>query len=417
MNAVLTSVARGEITTLDVVRNQRARLEAAHETTNCVAAWNPEAEDEVADLDERFEREGALGPLHGMPITVKDWIDVAGLPCTGGELAHRDRAPVRDATVVARLRTAGAIVLAKTTVQVESELWGPVRNPIDPTRSPGASSSGEAAAVGGGGSLLGIGSDSGGSLRVPAAWCGVATLKPSAGRVPTTGHFPRVGERMDGRTIIGPMSTSVRALGDVLAIVAGPDGVDAGVPPVTLNDRDAVVLEGLRVGWSVGEGGHAVTPDISGAVMAAATSLEALGATNVGTIDQRLDEALDITLRYWKRASGRLEGWDVEAHLADWDRYRTRMLRAHAEVDVVVMPVTATPAPLHRPMETLDYLFTFPASLTGAPSVVVPTGTSAGLPVAVQVVAHRWRDDLALRAAAAIEQQRILPSSRNDSAM
>ena len=403
VNAVLTALARGQVTALEVVRNQRAKLQAVHETTNCVATWNPDAEAEAEALDAQFERDGAVGPLHGLPITVKDWIDVAELPCSGGEVAHRDRVPVRDATVIARLRAAGAIVLAKTTVQVDSELWGPVRNPVDPTRSPGASSSGEAAAVGGGGSMLGIGSDSGGSLRVPAAWCGVATLKPSAGRAPTTGHFPHVGERMDGRTVIGPMAASVRTLADVLAIVAGPDGVDGGIPPVPLTDRASVTLEGLRVGWSVGDDAYAAEPDIRDAVTAAVRALEAAGVVNVGPIDQRLDEALDITLRYWKRASGQLEGWDVEAHLADWDRYRSRMLRAHAEVDVVVMPVTSTIAPQFRPMETLDYLFTFPASLTGAPAVVVPTGMSDGVPVAVQVVADRWLDDVALRAAEAIE--------------
>ncbi len=417
VNVVLARLARGEITTLEVVRNQRARLEAAHETTNCVATWNPEAEAEAAALDARFDRDGAVGPLHGLPITVKDWIDVAGLACTGGEAAHRERVAPRDATVVARLRAAGAIVLAKTTVQVDSELWGPVRNPVDPTRSPGGSSSGEAAAVGGGGSLLGIGSDSGGSLRVPAAWCGVATLKPSAGRVPTTGHFPRVGERMDGRTTIGPMARAVRTLGDVLAVVAGPDGVDAGIAPVTLGDRADVRIDSLRVGWSIGDETHTADPDIGTAVADAVSTLEAAGATNVGPVDQRLDEALDITLRYWKRASGRLEGWDVEAHLADWDRYRSRMLRAYAEVDVVVMPVTPTTAPLHRSMETLDYIFTLPASLTGAPAVVVPMRPSNGLPAAVQVVAHRWQDDVALRAAGTIEAAAIGPggSSRRES--
>ena len=403
VNAVLTALARGQVTALEVVRNQRAKLQAVHETTNCVATWNPDAEAEAEALDAQFGTSGAVGPFHGLPMTVKDWIDVAGLPCSGGEVAHRSRIPTRGATVVARLRAAGAIVLAKTTVQVDSELWGPVRNPVDPTRSPGASSSGEAAAVGGGGSMLGIGSDSGGSLRVPAAWCGIATLKPSAGRVPTTGHFPRVGERMDGRTVIGPMAASVRTLADVLAIAAGPDGVDGGIAPIPLEDRASVVLKGLRVGWSLGDDGHPAEPDIRDAVTAAVRALEAGGGVNVGPIDQRLDEALDITLRYWKRASGRLEGWDVEAHLADWDRYRTRMLRAHAEVDVVVMPVTSTIAPRHRPMETLDYRFTFPASLTGAPAVVVPMGTGDGLPVAVQVLAHRWRDDVALRAAEAIE--------------
>ena len=403
MNPLVESLANREIRALDAVREQSARLTAVHQATNCVAAWNDNAADEAAALDARFDVGGAVGPFHGVPITVKDWIDVAGLPCTGGEVAHRDRVPTRDATVVARLRAAGAIVIAKTTVQVDTELWGPVRNPVDGTRSPGGSSSGEAAAVGGGGSVLGIGSDSGGSLRVPAAWCGVCTLKPSAGRVPTTGHFPRVGERVDGRTQIGPLAASVGTLRTVLGIIAGPDGVDAGVAPVPPRDPDDVSIEGLRLGWFLGDDAHRTNPATRDAVERAVRHLESLGAENVGAIDPRIDEALDITLRYWKRASGRLEGWDVEAHLMDWDRYRSRMLRAHANVDVVVMPVTPTTAPFHREMETSDYLFTMPASLTGAPSVVVPMGFEAGLPVAVQVVADRWRDDIALRVAAAIE--------------
>lgn len=193
---LVAAMASGEASAAEVVADQIARLHDVHSGTNCVARWNDRAEAAAGELDARFEADGPVGPLHGVPITVKDWIDVEGMACTGGITECRDRMPSRDATVVARLRAAGAIIIAKTTVQVESELFGRVLHPLDPTRSPGGSSSGEAAAVGGGGSILEIGSDSGGSIRVPAAWCGIAALKPSAGRVPTTGHFPRVGERM-----------------------------------------------------------------------------------------------------------------------------------------------------------------------------------------------------------------------------
>ncbi len=406
VSELIDRLGHGETSAVNVVREQIERLHDVHLATNCVAAWNAGAESQAAELDTEFAKSGPIGPLHGVPITVKDWLDLAGMPCTGGERANRDRVPTRDATVVARLRAAGAIVIAKTTVQVNSELWGPVFNPIDRERSPGGSSSGEAAAVGGGGSILGIGSDSGGSLRVPAAWCGVATLKPSAGRVPTTGHFPRVGERVDGRTQIGPLAASVGTLRTVLGIIAGPDGVDAGVAPVPLGDPAAVAVAGLRVGCFLGDESFPTTPAIRAAVERAVQQLETLGARAGGAIDQRLGEALDITLRYWKRSSGRLKGWDVEAHLMDWDRYRSRMLRAHADVDVVVMPVAPATAPSHRDMKTSDYIFTMPASLTGAPAVVVPLGLDAGLPVAVQVVAHHWRDDIALRAASAIEDSR-----------
>ncbi|MEP6626103.1 MAG: amidase family protein, partial [Acidimicrobiia bacterium] len=249
---VRDALARGDTSAGAVVATQCDRLSSVAESTNCVAWWNDAgALAQAMSLDRRHEDAGPVGSLHGVPITVKDWIDVAELPCTGGFVEDRDRVAERDASVVGRLRAAGAIVIAKTTVQVDSALFGPVRHPHDPTRSPGGSSSGEAAAVGGGGSMLGLASDSGGSIRVPAGWCGAAALKPSAGLVPTTGHFPRVGERSDGRTQIGAMAGSVAALAAVLPVMAGPDGLDGGVAPVPLGDPSQVELAGLQVGWWV----------------------------------------------------------------------------------------------------------------------------------------------------------------------
>ncbi len=397
-------LATGSVTATNVVADQLDRLRAVHAATNCVAGWNDDAAMHAAeDLDRRFTRERATGPLHGIPITVKDWIDVVGLVCTGGVIECRDRRPTRDATVVARLRAAGAIVIAKTAAQVDSPLFGPVLHPSDPSRSPGGSSSGEAAAVGGGGSMLGLASDSGGSIRLPAAWCGVAALKPSAGRIPTTGHFPRVGDRVDGRTQIGPMATSVRTLAAVLGVVAGPDRIDAGVAPVPLHDPESVDIAGIRVGWSVGEPAWTPGPAIRESVAGAVAELAALGAQIVGDVPQHLDQSLDVTQRYWRRKVGALDGRDTEGHLADWDRYRRRMLLSTQDVDVLVTPVTSTVAPLHRPMDPLDYIHTLPASLTGAPAVVVPVGFDGALPLAVQITAQPWCDDVALRVAMALE--------------
>jgi len=133
--------------------------------------------------------------------------------------------------------------------------------------------------------------------------------------------------------------------------------------------------------------------------------LSEAGADTAGEIPHHLDESLDVTRRYWRRSAGMLPGADAEGHLVAWDRYRTRMLRETAAVDLVVMPVAPSVAPLHRPMDATDYVFSLPASLTGAPAVVVPTGfDEAGLPIAIQVVAHRWRDDIALAAALTIER-------------
>ena len=220
--------------------------------------------------------------------------------------------------------------------------------------------------------------------------------------MPTTGHFPRVGERGDGRTVIGPIGVLVRTLVDVLAVIAGPDDRDAGCAPVALGAVDDVVVAALRIGWSLGEERWTASAATCDAVQAAVARLATMGATVVGEVPQYLDEALDVTKRYWARCKGELPGSDAEQHLVDWDRYRVRMLRATDGVDAIVMPVTPSVAPVHGATDAAG-IFTLPASLTGAPAAVVPVAEDAGLPIAVQIVARRWRDDVALRIAEALE--------------
>jgi len=396
VGSLAAGVRSGRWTAVELVERCAAALADAHALTGCVAAFDTERALVAAEgLDAAMEAgAGPVGPLHGVPFTVKDWIDVEGLPGTGGWSRFRDRRPTRDATVVTRLRAAGAVLVAKTAPLVESEVYGVVRNPHDPSRSPGGSSSGEGAAVGAGASPLGLGSDSGGSVRLPAAWCGVAGLKPTAGRVPTTGHFPRVGLRSDGRTQIGPLVRDPADLDLVLRVLQGPDGRDAGVAPVPLGPVADVVVEGLRVAWCPGSPGW--TPDgaVGRAVAAAVERLGSAGCSLAGELDLRLDEAFDVTQRYWDR--GRLTGEQVAGQLSDWDRYSSRMLGALDGIDAVVLPAAREPAPPHRELVGADYVFTLPASLTGWPAVVVPVGAHEGLPVAVQVLARPWRDDVAL---------------------
>ena len=170
--------------------------------------------------------------------------------------------------------------------------------------------------------------------------------------MPTTGHFPRVGERGDGRTVIGPIGARVRILADVLAVIAGPDDRDAGCPPVALGAVDDVEVAALRIGWSLGEERWTASAATCDAVQAAVARLATMGATIVGDVPQYLDEALDVTKRYWARCHGELPGSDAEQHLVDWDRYRVRMLRATDDVDAVVMPATPSVAPpTPRPAE------------------------------------------------------------------
>jgi amidase len=381
-----------------------SRLEALHEVharTNAVAWFDDDrALADAARLDRAFADAGPVGPLHGLPVTVKDWIDVAGFPCAG-DTGETGRRPERDATVVRRLRAAGAVVVAKT------RAWGGVTHPLDPGRTVGGSSSGEAAAIAAGASVLGIGSDSGGSIRLPAAWAGVYGLKPTSGRVPGTGHFPRVGALTDGRTQIGPLAAGIDALELALPVLAGPDGRDAGVPPVPLLRPDDVEITGLRVATAGGEGPWQPAPAVSAAVERAAATLVAAGAQPVPWPLSWLADAWEITQGYWARAAGRpdLTGADVDRQLWDWDRFRTRCLAAMAGVDLLVMPVTAGSAPPDGELDGDVYAFTLPASLSGAPALSVPAGTdAAGLPIAVQLVGRPWEDHVVLAAGRALER-------------
>ncbi len=344
------------------------------------------------------------GVLSGRTVTVKDWIDASGFACEGENPEPSGRRPARDATAVARLRAAGAVVIAKTQPGGDHPIHGRCHHPLDPTRTPGGTSSGEAALIGRGASTLGLGSDSGGSIRLPAAWCGVVGLKPSYGLVPTTGHFPRVGGHEDGRTVIGPMAARVLDVERALGVIAGPDGVDPSCCPVRLGDAGSVQLHGLRIAMMSTDERWAVGSSTADAVDRAMAQLVQLGAVNVGEVDRLdLSESLDISQRYWRRST--LTGAECDQQLRDWDRFSSRLLRASDEFDVVVGPVVADVAPIHRPLVGEDYMFTLPWSLTGWPALSLPFGTDpkTGLPLAVQVAAPRWHDHVVLAVATQLE--------------
>lgn len=364
------------------------QLREAAARTGCVADWGDASPLAAAALAPR-------GDLHGEPVTVKDWIDVTGFRCSGADVAHAERRPAVDAPAVARLRAAGAVVVAKTAVHVDSERFGPVRHPHDPSRSPGGSSSGDGVAVGSGSVRLGIGSDSGGSVRVPAAWCGVVGLKPSTGLVPVTGHFPRVGDRSDGRTTLGALASSVDLAWRAVRVMAGPDGADGAVAPVSLGDPATVDLTSLSV--SVGTpGGRRVSAEVEDALARSREVLRDAGARDAGPPPDWIDEALRVAEAYWQREDR--SGAQIEQDLLDWDRFRRDVLRATRTVDVIVTPTVSSMAPLHRAMRTEDYLFCLPASLTGGPALSVPVAGGA-----VQVLARRWQDHLVVAVARLLE--------------
>jgi amidase len=312
------------------------------------------------------------------------------------------------------MRRAGCVLLGKTTVFDDSPIYGRTNNPYRLDFSPGASSSGEAAIIAAGGSPLGLGSDSGGSIREPAHYCGIAGLRPTTGRVPLTGHLPRINTFVDPRTVIGPMARFVEDLAAALPILAGVDWRDPSVVPMALGDWNNVELKGLRGAFYPGD---LPSADCGMVTARAAKFLDGWGMRITETAPNRLDEALAITRDYWSRAGseglgddwnpdgdGRLSGAEVERHLFEWDRLRRAFLAFMEGFDFVLTPVTDYPARPHGSKGGASYCLPF--SLVGYPCVVVRAGSSVeGLPVGVQIVARPWCEEVALAMARHIEAQ------------
>ncbi|GAB5343302.1 amidase [Pseudomonas fluorescens] len=394
-----------------------ARIEALNPSINALVQVCAEAALAGAWAADRAVANGEYwGALHGVPFTVKDVFDTRGVVSAVGLPERAHYRPEQDATVVTRMKAAGAILLGKSNCPpgggggvTDNPVYVATRNPHALAYSPGGSSGGEAAAIAAGLSPLGLGSDSGGSLRVPAHFCGVCTLKPTSGRVPNTGVFDHLGGLSDYRSQIGPMARHVEDLALALQVIAGEDGVDAGVIPMPLRGMQTQTLKGLRVAWYSDGGIEPVDALTHTTLQAVADLLDAEGALIRSAFPSALSNAREITERYWAMSQG--SGAQSIQLFSDWDQFRTAMLGFMADYDIILCPVDAAPAT--QLGETRPGLFshTLPYSLAGWPCVVVRAGTdSAGLPVGVQIVARPWHEPVALAAAAAIE--RALPFTR-----
>jgi amidase len=415
--ALAQAIRAKEVSSEEVVEAHLRRIEAVNPRLNAVvqlAADSGSARAQAREADAALARGEIRGPLHGVPFTVKDWLETAGLICAAGFPERADFVPKQDATVVARMRAAGAVLVGKTNALLmdptgggaaDNPVYGHTNNPYDLSRTPGYSSGGEAAIIADCGSPLGLGSDSGGSIRIPAHFCGIAGLRPTTGRVPSTGHFPRIGALSDPRTQIGPMARFVEDLALTLPIIAGVDWRDSSVVPMPLGDPSAVDIAGLRVALYTDDGIASPTPDTIEAVMAASGALTEAGLIVEETRPRRIEETYEITLSYWRRRH--LTGEEIDRSLFEWDRFRRAMLSFMESYDVILCPVCERPAMPHdatgdRAARDVSYTLTY--SLTGWPCVVVRAGTSPeGLPIGVQIVARPWREDVALAVAQHIE--------------
>jgi amidase len=409
-------IREGELSARAVTVAHLERIEQVNPHLNAVVQLvAARALDAAEAADAALERGERVGPLHGVPFTIKDWIETAGVVCAAGEESRRAYLPQADATVVARLRRAGGIFLGKTNVTISNPVYGRTNNPYNLAYSPAGSSSGEAAIIAAGGSPLGLGSDSGGSIRQPAHNCGIAGLKPTTGRVPLTGHYPYISPLNDPRTVIGPMARTVADLALALPIIAGVDWHDSSVIPMPLGDWQHVELTGLRMVFYTHHAEAEPSPETTAVVHKAAKALAGAGLQVTETVPPRIHEAYAITRDYWRRPeSTRLDEWApdgepvldslaVEKHLFEWERFRRGMIAFMQEVDLILTPVAELPAQPHNaPEGRIPY--TLPYSLTGYPAVVVRAGTAPdGMPIGVQLVARPWREDVALAAAQRLE--------------
>jgi amidase len=307
---------------------------------------------------------------------------------------------------------AGGILLGKTNCppngsgsDTENAVTGRTLNPYNLNHTPGGSSGGEAALIAAGGSPVGLGSDTGGGIRVPAAYCGLAGLKPTLGRVPNTGAYNQPGGFTDLRTQIGPLARTVDDLLLVLRVIDGPDYMDAGVIPMPMYDPSVLVLKELTVGYFTYDPDSLVIDVVADAVGAAAQALARAGVQMVENKPLDLVGGGRDLDRGWRNMAA-TRGQDVVELHAAWDTYRTNLLQYMLRYDAILCPADHHPAPPFADRDPQRFDYTVPFSLSGYPSVVVRTGgTKEGLPLSVQIVSHPWREDVVLILAGVLERE------------
>lgn len=444
MHRMAAAVAAREVSSRELVDFHVERIAADDKRVNAVVTLDAErARARAREADEALARGDSWGPLHGVPFTLKDTWCTAGLRTAVGLKELADHVPDRDATVCARLRAAGGILLGKTNTppmalrpHTENELFGRTSNPWNLAHTVGGSSGGAAAAVAAGMSPFDVGSDMSGSIRMPAHLCGVYGVKPTARRVPVSGHIPDPpGVPRSDRLLAsaGPIARSVADLALVLELLVGPDGRDTEVAPVPWRKVAPPEPRALRVAFAPTLPGVPADREIREAVTVAARALEGAGAR----VEERLPAAdfarhREIWLEYLRFAMQALKEI-VPAHfftvpisgeppspgelvraLAGRDQVIADWEALFADWDLFLCPAMPTAAPRHGAPMVVDGAeiegwrvdhFVYPFNFSGHPAAVIPaTRDQAGLPIGVQMVAGRWKDEELLAAATTVDR-------------
>jgi Asp-tRNA(Asn)/Glu-tRNA(Gln) amidotransferase A subunit family amidase len=435
-----------EASPVEVVQAFLDRIERINPQLNAIVTLAPDAIEKAREAEAAVVRGDVLGPLHGIPVTIKDTIETKGLRTTSGSAVRADYIPKRDAGAVARLKAAGAIILGKTNTAemamdytTDNPVFGRAVNPYDSLVITGGSSGGEAAAIATLMSPGGIGSDLAGSIRIPSHFCGIAGLKPTVGRVPGDGQFPPgIGPYSLG-SVIGPMARSagdLRLLFHALANVQDSSGKSL--------EQARGLVKGCRVSWYVDDGVSPVTDATKEAVEAAAQALAHAGLSPEETRPPGVERGHDLWLKLFSRASvvllrnvyagqeekaGEFVRWrlatadndaapTLDDYINSWlerDRLRATLVDWMDQTPLILAPVGATPAlphDTHKVNVGDQALSTFRAfsysqtyNVFDLPVVVIPVGKSAeGLPIGVQIIGRPFDEENVLAAAAIIEE-------------
>jgi Asp-tRNA(Asn)/Glu-tRNA(Gln) amidotransferase A subunit family amidase len=447
-------IRKKKLSPIELVDAHLARIEKLNPKLNAFVQVDADgARREARAAEDAVQRGERLGPLHGVPVSIKSSIEVAGLRCEAGTKLRTGFLASHDAPLVARLRKAGAIILGNTNTpellmawETDNLLYGRTNNPWDLSRTPGGSSGGEAAAIAAGCSAGGVGSDGGGSIRVPAHFSGICGLKPTPGRIPATGHFPNSVGPFALLGVVGPMARTVADLKVLFEVMQGADDGDPSAAPVPVRWPGRDDLKKVRVGYFEDDGRTPVTAETRAAVRAAAEALKRAGFDAEPFRPEGLESARQLWWQFFGVAGGMLLGPMTKGREADlspilkqfsswvavepshtgqtlldaWitrDVVRMQVFSQMREYPILLCPVASIPAFRHGERswtidgQTVQYLdawsYTEWFNLLGTPAAVVPVGQSnEGLPIGVQIVARPWEEELVLAVASELEAQR-----------
>lgn len=430
-----------QVSPVEVADAHLERISKLNPQLNAVVTVAPDLLDKAKAAETAILRGEDVGPLHGLPITIKDTIETTGIRSTSGSLLRADFVPTRDASAVARLKAAGAVILGKTNPAEmamdytgDNPVFGRTNNPHDHTRTPGGSSGGEAVAIATCMSTGGLGSDLAGSIRIPSHFCGISGLKPTTGRIPGDGQFPPSTGPYSLGAVLGPMARSVVDLRLLLQSLS-----DNPSP-----EHSKTELKGLRAAWYADDGVAPVTKETRDAVKLAARALADHGLMLEEKRPPHVERGYDMWLKLFSRASvvqlravytghenkaGSFVRWrlstaddtpspTLDQFIAGWmerDRLRLELLKWLETTPLIVAPVGATPAYPHNTLKVtvgestigvfkaFSYAQTF--NVFDLPVVTVPAGCSAdGLPVGVQIAGPPYAEELVLAGAAIVEE-------------